>query len=145
MPSRKTLLLAVTVLATCVLLPVSSAAAAPSPAKTRVIVTLNVDAAVAAVDQSAAIAQSTDALLAVMPAGTFEVINRPVALPYLTLAVSPHALSVLKTSGLVTAVEADKTVSASTKKKKCKTVKLKDGSKVKMCKKASSKKFADVH
>ncbi|MFY9468635.1 MAG: hypothetical protein WAP37_00740 [Solirubrobacterales bacterium] len=119
--------------------PASGASAATVAAKTQVIVTLAVPTAPAGADQSATIAQTADALLATLPAGSYTVVNRPGVLPFVTLTVSRAAAAVLKTSSLVTAYEVDKTVSASHTKRKCKVVKLKDGkTKVKMCKKVTA-------
>lgn len=113
------------------LLPVTAASDAPSDAQSRVIVTL------AAPDSApGAVATTTDALLASLPAGDFTLINRSATLPFLTLSVGQSAMSVLQSSSLVASIEADGTVSkaASAAKTKCKRVKRK-GKKVKVCKK----------
>ena len=137
-PSQKFLLIGA-LLVVSALLPVAGASAAPTAAnQTRVIVTLAVPQSHP--DASAAIAQTTDALLATLPAGDYTVINRPSVLPYLTLSTGASAMSVLRSSGLVAAIERDGTVSSSKVsgkgKRKCKVLTLGNGSIVKMCKKA---------
>jgi hypothetical protein len=133
MESPKKLFLLLSLLLAAVLLPVSSASASAA-AKTRVIVTLAVPAAA---DQSAAISQATDALLASLPGGDYTVTNRYTAVPYVAISAGPATLavlSVLQQSGLVAAIERDVTVTAASSGKKCKTVKAsKKGKRAKKC------------
>jgi hypothetical protein len=93
-----------------VLLPAAGADAA-APAQQRVIVQLNL-AEGAAPEQ---IAATTDALLALLPAGSFTLNNRYSALPYVALSAGPLALSVLQQSGLVASVFRDEVVAAASK------------------------------
>lgn len=115
---------------------VSSAFATPATTgQTRVIVTLAVPES--APDASVAIGQTTDALLATLPADDYTVVNRPYVLPFLTLSVGTSAMSVLRSSSLVASLERDGTVSAVSaprggNKRKCKT----HGTRAKTCKKA---------
>lgn len=120
------------------LLPVTAASADPADSQTRVIVTL---ATADAAPSSETIATITENLLGTLPTGDYTVINRPVALPYLTLSVGASAMSVLQSSSLVASIERDETVSkaasAAKTKTKCKRVKRK-GKKVKVCKKVKA-------
>lgn len=139
MDSPKKLFLLLALIVAAALLPVSSVSAADDNAlvpQTRVIITLAVPAAA---DQTAAISQATDALLAQLPGGDYKVTNRYTVLPYVAISAGPATLavlSVLQQNGLVAAVERDVTVTAASSKKKCKTVK---GSKKGKRSKASKK------
>lgn len=139
---RNILLLAASAVVALSLSCVSGAAAAPVAKKTRVIVTL----AVASTD-SAAITQTTDTLLAALPAGDYKVDNRFLTMPMITLTVGRVSLTALKLNPLVASVEKDTTVSASGDKVKCKTYKIGDGKKgVKICKKVKPTKSSQkVH
>lgn len=132
------LLLVAAVLVVSSLLPVTGASAASTAAgQTRVIVKLAVSDT--APDRVAAITQTTDGLLASLPAGDYSVVYRPSVLPYLTLSAGPSALSVLQSSSLVASVERDEVVSAATtSKRKCKKVRLGNGTVVKLCKKSKT-------
>lgn len=142
--SLNKLLLVAAVLVVGSLLPVTGASAASTAAgQTRVIVQLAVSDS--APDRAAAIAQVTDGLLASLPAGDYSVVYRPSALPYLTLSAGPSVMSVLQSSSLVVSVENDEAVSAAASKRakrKCKKVRLGDGSLVKLCKKV---KKSQIH
>jgi hypothetical protein len=135
---QKTLLIAALLVVGSLFTVTGADAATGSNGQTRVIVTLAVPES--APDAQAAIAQTTDALLASLPVGDYTVVNRPTVLPYLTLSVGTSAMSVLQSSGLVASVERDATVSASSSKSKgarrCKKVTLSNGTVVRMCKKS---------
>lgn len=107
--------------------PVAGAHAA-SPAGERVVVELALPASASGEQISAA----TDNLLGLLPVGSYTVNNRYSTLPYVGLSASPAALSVLRSSGLVTAIHRDGVVSASASKAKAKN----------KCKKLKKKKKA---
>lgn len=134
--SLNKLLLVAAVLVVSSLLPVTGASAASTATgQNRVIVKLAVSDT--APDPTAAITQVTDGLLASLPVGDYSVVYRPSVLPYLTLSAGPSAMSVLQSSNLVASIERDEVVSATTtSKRKCKRVRLGDGSLVRLCKKS---------
>jgi hypothetical protein len=144
MESARKLSILITVIVGCALLPTSSASAATTakPAQVRVIVTLALPAQAPGSDTGAAIAQATDALLALLPANDYSVTNRYTVMPYVALSAGPvtrSLLSVLQSNGLVAAVEKDKTVAAaSSSKSKCKTSKSSKKAKRSKCKRAAA-------
>lgn len=95
----------------------TSVANAAPVAKQRVIVELNVPAGAT----PAEISSATDAVLSLLPAGSFDVNNRYSTLPYVAISAGPTALSVLRASDLVVGISSDGVVSAASSKKKCKT------------------------
>jgi hypothetical protein len=123
-------ILLITVFAALALaVPVTSANAA-APAAERVIAELALPASAS----SEQIAVTTDQLLGLLPVGSYTVNNRYSTIPFVGLSASPAAMSVLRNSGLVTAVHRDGVVSASASKnaKKCKKYK-KNKKKYKAC------------
>ncbi|MBJ7354682.1 MAG: hypothetical protein JHC98_07645 [Thermoleophilaceae bacterium] len=113
-------LLAISLIAAFAALLPAVGASAAAPEQQRVIAQLNL-AEGASPEQ---IAATTDALLASLPAGSFNLNNRYSTLPYVALSAGPQALSVLQHSDLVASIYRDGVVSAAAKKpKKCKHAK----------------------
>lgn len=107
---RRLLLIAVSAaLAIAFAAPVATANAASANANQRVIVEL----AIPADSTAEQITAAGDAVLALLPAGSYEVTNRYTTIPYINLTVAPTALGVLKTSPLVADVHNDGSVNAS--------------------------------
>lgn len=118
----KKLVLIALVAALAAVLPAATAGAAPAPQQ-RVIVEFNPELSTA------------DAVLSLLPTGSFVVNNRYSTLPYVAISAGPTALSVLRASGLVVGIYSDGAVSAASPKKKCKA-----GKKSKKPKKSCKKK-----